>query len=385
MESMAADRHRVLMTADSIGGVWQYAIELARALTRRGDDVALATMGGPLSRDQRRDADAIAGLSLYPGSYKLAWMEAPWADVERAGDWLLSIAAQVRPTVVHLNDYSHGDLPWNAPLLVTGHSCVLSWWRAVHGAQAPADWARYRDRVRRGLHAADLVVAPTRAMLEALIRHYGPLRAARVIANGRTRAGGIEAGVEPEPLILAAGRLWDEGKNIAALAAVAPRLPWPVCVAGEHRHPDGGDVALSNVRLLGHLPSAQLAPWFARASIYALPARYEPFGLSALEAAQAGCALVLGDIDSLREVWGDAALFVAPDDHDALEHVLQQLIANPALRERYVRRAHARAGRYTVEAMASGYRRAYAELASQRARSLRELADGGVVAAGAGP
>ncbi len=32
-----------------------------------------------------------------------------------------------------------------------------------------------------------------------------------------------------------------------------------------------------------------------------LPARYEPFGLSVLEAALSGCALVLGDIPSLRE------------------------------------------------------------------------------------
>ena len=59
-----------------------------------------------------------------------------------------------------------------------------------------------------------------------------------------------------------------------------------------------------------------------RAAIYALPARYEPFGLSILEAALSGCALVIGDIPSLREIWADAALFVPSDGHDApLAHV----------------------------------------------------------------
>lgn len=359
--------HRVLMTADTVGGVWQFALELARGLIRHGDEVVLATMGGPLSRDQLRDA-RMPGLTLHASEFRLAWMGSPWRDVERAGEWLESLASQVQPDIVHLNDYSHGCLEWNAPVLMTGHSCVLSWWQAVHGVSAPVpEWAPYRVAVRSGLQGADLVVAPTRAMLEALWRHYGPLDEAGVIFNGRTPLASPTAGAR-DPVILAAGRLWDAGKNITALADIAPRLPWTVAVAGEHRHPDGGDVQLPNVRLLGRLSSEQLAPWFARASIYALPARYEPFGLSALEAAQAGCALVLGDIDSLREVWGDAALFVDPDDSAALEDALQRLIADPALRQDYARRACLRAARYSSGSMVDAYRRAYAGLICHRRR-----------------
>lgn len=364
---MGADRktrHRVLMTADTVGGVWQYSLELARMLTRHGDEVALATMGGEPSPDQRRTADRITGLSLHPSPYKLAWMDDPWADVERAGDWLLSLAQELKPSLVHLNDYSHGDLPWEAPVLVVGHSCVLSWWQAVHREPAPASWSRYRERVGTGLRAADMVVAPTRAMLDALIHHYGPLPQSRVIANGRTAVGTRRR--QRDPLILAAGRLWDEGKNTGALAAVAPRLPWPVYIAGEARHPDGGRAELPNVQLLGQLPSQQLARWFNRAAIYALPARYEPFGLSPLEAALGGCALVLGDIPSLREVWGDAAVYVPPEDHQALELALARLVDNAPLRHYYAERARTRAERYSPMAMARGYRHAYAALTMGR-------------------
>jgi glycogen synthase len=379
---------RVLMTADTVGGVWQYALELSRELCARGDVVALATMGGEPSDDQRREAAEIPGLTLYPSAYKLGWMEQPWNDVDRAGEWLLNLAAQWRPDVVHLNDYSHGDLPWSAPVLMVGHSCVLSWWQAVHGTDAPASWARYRQRVRAGLQAADYVVAPSRAMLDALVRHYGPLPECRVIANGRSggeRSAQDEHAAKEEALIFAAGRLWDPAKNMSALAEVAERLPWPVCIAGNRHHPDGGETQLPHVHLLGALPSAEVRRWLAHAPIYALPARYEPFGLSVLEAALAGCALVLGDIPSLREVWGPAALYVPPDDREALERTLRWLIDHPHEREHYAARARRRAARYRPGKMADRYRRLYLALtgASMKASlpsrpSLRAAAGAGV-------
>ena len=121
------------------------------------------------------------------------------------------------------------------------------------------------------------------------------------------------------------------------------------------------------VRSLGFLPPEQLARWFRHAAIYAAPARYEPFGLSVLEAALAGCALVLGDIPSLRENWDDAALFVDPDDRDALRGSLQRLIGDPVLRRDLAARAYARSLRFTTERMATESIDAYAGLLAPRA------------------
>src|ERR1044071_7958955 len=77
----------ILMTADTVGGVWTYALELARALQPHGVEVQLALMGPPLTSAQRADADAIPNLSLFKSDYKLEWMPDCWADVKRAGDW----------------------------------------------------------------------------------------------------------------------------------------------------------------------------------------------------------------------------------------------------------------------------------------------------------
>ncbi len=361
------------MTTDTVGGVWHYALQLAGSLHEHGVEVALATMGAPLSLQQRVAAEQIPSLRIFESLFKLEWMEQPWDDLRQAGQWLLELEETLSPDIVHLNGYVHGALPWKSPLLVVGHSCVLSWWEAVRGETAPADWTRYKEEVASGLQAADIVVAPTRAMLNSLAAHYGPFKRSRVIYNGRA-AEAFTPGIK-EPFVLSAGRLWDEAKNVRTLSDVASTLSWPVYVAGEERHPSfdngtdsgpdsgpGNHARMRGVQTLGYLHEAQLAGWLERASIYALPARYEPFGLSALEAALAGCALVLGDIPSLREVWGDTALYVGPDDSSALQSTLEEFISDPLKREEYSRRAQRRAALYTPERTAQRYLKVYNDL-----------------------
>jgi glycosyltransferase involved in cell wall biosynthesis len=163
-------------------------------------------------------------------------------------------------------------------------------------------------------------------------------------------------------MILTAGRLWDEAKNAAAVERIAPGLPWPVYVAGNAASPDGRAQGFSAAQHLGMLDERTLATWMARAWIYALPARYEPFGLSVLEAALAGCALVLGDIPSLREIWDETARYVNPEDHEELRSTIEQLVRDDAGRTRLAWRARRRACRYAPARMAAAYHDAYTRL-----------------------
>jgi glycogen synthase len=344
---------RVLMTGDTVGGVWTFTLELARGLSEKRIEVVLVAFGGKASPSQLAEASAISGVCLLDSGFKLEWMDDPWADVEASGEWLLELARDYCPQVVHLNSFGHGALRWHAPVVVTGHSCVLSWWRAVKNERAPRSWDRYRTLVTETLQNADVVTAPTSAMAAALTEHYGmdPF-ACRVIPNGMDAAK-FRCGVK-EPFIFSAGRLWDHAKNVQAIAHIAPELSWPVYVAGE-----SNGAGLETCLNLGHLGASQMADMYARAAIYAMPARYEPFGLSILEAALSGCALVLGDIPSLREIWKDSALFVHPDDSRKLSRTLQSLIDNPNQREYLSRRACERAIGFSADRMSEAYLKTY--------------------------
>jgi glycosyltransferase involved in cell wall biosynthesis len=350
----------ILMTTDPFGGVWNYTLDLCRELGNHGVDVALASMGRSLTEIERAQVRRLPRVRLFEGSFKLEWMADPWHDVSAAGAWLESLSAHIAPSVVHLNQFTHGALPWNAPSIVVGHSCVCSWFQAVKRSPPGADWQKYKFMVARGLRGADAVTAPSHWLLAQLRHSYGDFAAAAPIYNGLDPARFAPAA--KEDFILTAGRLWDDAKNIAILERLAPRLRWPIYAAGESASPDGGRTSLKHLRRLGKLEGATLHAWMARAAIFVLPARYEPFGLAALEAALSGCALVLGDIPSLREVWHQAALFASPDDPEEIRAALDSLIENSALRNRLAQEGRRRAQTFTAQRMARCYLALYRQL-----------------------
>jgi glycosyltransferase involved in cell wall biosynthesis len=348
---------KVLMTADTVGGVWTYAMELAHAAS--DIEFVIASMGRLPSDAQRATAAALPNVTLAGSDWKLEWMEDPWADLLRAGSWLLDLESDHSPDFVHLNGYVHGVLPFTRPALIVAHSCVLSWWSAVKNEPLPQSWNRYHDAVERGLSAVDLLVAPSAWMLGALHQHYRFPTPSKLIHNGRSPLPGVPQRRERSS-IFAAGRLWDEAKNLTAVLEAAPQLNWPVRIAG-----DGGTSA-ENVEHLGVLDEEAMAEAFAGAGIYLFPALYEPFGLSVLEAALSGCALVLGDIASLREIWGDAAIYVPPRDISAIIEAVNGLIADEHRRRALAAASSERARQFTAARMAAQYRQVYESLVARR-------------------
>ncbi len=354
------------MTADTIGGVWTYAIDLIKGLQAQGVEVHLATMGRKLSQAQLRQVASLSNLSLHESDFDLEWMDAPWQEVDAAGDWLLELEEELQPDLIHLNNFCHGDQPWRAPVLMVGHSCVNSWWQAVKGEYAPRKYHEYTERVKGGLQSADLIVAPSNAFLADLHRFYGPLEPSMAIPNAREEKSFYPT--KKEPLILSMGRLWDEAKNIASCEYAAAQTSWTMEVAGASTHPSGGKNAnYKNLVALGELSSKAVAEKLSKAAIYALPARYEPFGLSVLEAALSGCALVLGDIASLRENWQGAALFANPDSPEDIYDKIDFLIKNPRQRERMSGLALQKAREFSVSRQAALYLQQYKNLLKKRA------------------
>ncbi len=360
---------RVLMTADAVGGVWTYALELCAALSRREIEVVLATMGPEPNDDQHAQAHCIPGMSLRTSNFRLEWMEDPWRDVALAGEWLIELARDEQVDLVHLNGYAHAALSWRRPVVVVAHSCVCSWWHAVRGEAPPALWGHYKSAVERGLAHASWVVAPTHAFMNQLQALYTFSAPRCVIQNARTSPAAFAcAEARKELFIFASGRLWDEAKNMRVLEAVAQDGPWPIYVAGDARSPDGRTMSTGSLRCLGRQSAPQMTDWLARASIFVHPARYEPFGLAVLEAAQASCALVLSDLETLRESWEGAAIFVDSGDPMQIGLVVNELMHAPAELHRLGSLARERAAQFTPARMADAYHAVYRDLLRHSAR-----------------
>jgi glycosyltransferase involved in cell wall biosynthesis len=139
--------------------------------------------------------------------------------------------------------------------------------------------------------------------------------------------------------------------------------PGQVYMAGDIAHPESGaTVAVTEpIQCLGRLTRGEMDEWLARAAVYLSPARYDPFGLLPLQAALAGCALLLSDIPSYRELWDGAACFFRSDDPEQLRDRWRWLLQHPEQRTQLADRARQRAEqRYTPERTAAAYRVLYA-------------------------
>jgi glycosyltransferase involved in cell wall biosynthesis len=369
----------VMMTADAVGGVWVYALALGRRLAEAGCRVTIVTLGPPPDGVRRQDATALPdSVELIVTDLDLEWRDPQGRDSARAQAELLGLADRLRPDLVHINGYREASIPWQCPSIVVAHSCVLSWWEAVrHEPVSEPRWLFYAQAVRAGLDRAGAWVAPTQAFRQCIERIYRPQMSGCVIPNGVDFP--TQPAVTKEPFILASGRIWDSAKNLAALMEIAPRLPWPVCIAGAGMPDDVN--ATPNIRWLGEIDHAELQGWMRHAAIYAAPAHYEPFGLGILEAARAGCALIVSDIASLRELWDGVALHVPCSRPELLQGALVNLCTDDRARFDLQRAAANRACTYSLDRMADAYAELYGRVLARGGEAPKPSGAGSELAA----
>lgn len=343
---------RILMNAEAGGSLWRYGLDLARGLSRLGHETVLVLNGEAPTSVQRVDAARIPGLSLVDTGLPA---ETPFEDesaLRALAEALASLARDVEADLVHLNSPALAALAhFGVPVVAVQHGCLATWWDAVHGSEIPADLAWRIDLARLGLHAADVVVAPTAAFAALVQRRYALGATPRAVHYGRTPLAAAHG--FPRDFVFTAGRLWDRGKNLRTLDAAAGEIGVPVHAAGPVARPGGSDVMFDNIRCHGALPDEEVGRWLAARPVFVSAALYEPFGLSVLDAAAAGCPLILSDIPSFRELWDEVAIFVDPRDERGFTRAIAELVPDDFERAVLGRAARERAGRYTPDALAA--------------------------------
>ena len=363
---MPGDPLRLFMTADAVGGVWPYALDLARGLAAEGVRTTLAVLGPSPAADQLAEAEAVPGLSTLHTDLPLDWLAEDAAAVERTGEALADLVRADGPDLLHLNSPAHAAAArFPVPVVGVAHSCVATWWAQVKTGPLPDDFRWRTELTGRGYRAVDALVVPSAAFAADTARVYDLPTPPIAVHNGRREVTATAISGAPESFALTAGRLWDEGKGIAALDRAAGRLRIPVLAAGAVAGPNGAAVTLEHIRPLGRMPETELSGWMAAAPVFVSTALYEPFGFAVLEAVRAGSAPVLSDIPSFRELWDGTAEFVPPQDDAAIAAAINRLCNDPEHRARLNTAARHRAERYGVTPMAQAMLAVYRGLLRQ--------------------
>jgi glycogen synthase len=365
----------VLVTADTLSGSWTYSRELVTGLVTRGVRVTLVSFGEIPLPGQTDWMDHLHGLDYRPTAFRLEWMQEAEEDLAESSAYLISLVRELRPDVLHLNQFCYGDLPVDVPRVVMAHGDLMTWKESVQDRavrSAPTSW--YHETVMRGILGADAIVAPSFWMLDQIRTNYLRPHRGVVIYPGRNPIF-FNPYVSKEDCVLTVGRLVDASKQISLLTQHAH--PVPVCIVGAEqtvpvpRIPIRADVKVAtdetSVAIRGPQTEAQLRALYSRASIYAATARYEPLGISALEAAFSRCAIVANDIPCFREIWGDAALYFRTNDAASLAENIRRLNEDRPMRHAYAELAYSRAReRFTTKRMIEEYLQLYRSLVTAR-------------------
>lgn len=212
------------------------------------------------------------------------------------------------------------------------------------------------------LRRADRVITVSESERRAIVGHY-PSAAGRLVA---IQNGGLPVGIDEQapaadggdmPTVLYVGSL-SKRKNFPGMLETAVRLARrrPVRFAFV-----GGTATALNATL-AEVPAdvrdrirfhGQVEDWdtllaaYRNASCFLFPSFYEASPLPPIEAMGCGCPVIAGDIPSLRERCGDAAIYCVPEDVGSIADAVERLLDDGTLRDRLRVSGYAQARRYS--------------------------------------
>lgn len=355
----------ILLTTDTVGGVWTFTETLTKEYLKLGHSVTLISLGSQPSDSQaawcrRTKAAHLSCFNFVSLQVPLEWMQANQSAFKDAESYILEQLRLVQPDIFHSNQFCHGAVDCFTPVVITAHSDVLSWGAACKvDLTKSSGWLNcYEEIVSRGLRGADAVVAPTRWMLTALQNNFDFPAVGHVIHNGCEQLA-YDHGATKALQAISAGRMWDPAKNLLLLSSIRPSIP--LLIAGETCDSETSiSSTTANLRFLGHMCRPEVLDLFRRSSIYIASSVYEPFGLAPLEAAMCGCAILANSLPTLHEVWEEAALFFSTATE--LEVVLDRLVSDPQALHEARNAAIKRAAIFTAEKTARSYLALYRTL-----------------------
>jgi alpha-1,3-rhamnosyl/mannosyltransferase len=214
----------------------------------------------------------------------------------------------------------------------------------------------FRRVVPRAVRAAARVLTVSERTKADLMELYGiPPERIVVTPNGVDPTfHGVGDSLVPGSYLLSVGAIQARKNQLAALEA-ADAVGLPLVVVGPTKDASLADeLRRRGARLEGYVHTEKLAELYRGAACLVQSSRHEGFGLPVVEAMASGTPVVAVPDPALREVAGDAAVFV--EESDLADGILRALAEHDQLAAAGIERARAFTWRATAEATLAVYR-----------------------------
>jgi len=116
----------------------------------------------------------------------------------------------------------------------------------------------------------------------------------------------------------------------------------------------------------GYVPDEKLLDLYRGAEAFVFPSFFEGFGIPPLEAQSCMCPVLVSNVTSLPEVFGDSVLYCDPYDVDDIARKIRELVENRPLRERLIEKGLENAKRFSWEKSAQVIYRKILDLQKER-------------------
>jgi glycosyltransferase involved in cell wall biosynthesis len=343
------------------GGPARYVPQMASALAREHEVVAVITLSDGLDHDDGRFGFRVIRIARNQNRLLRRWRTvsaiaraASQADVVYLNGLVLEgmLATRLlarRPAVIKVV----GDLVWEQAR--NRRATALE----IDAFQRPAGkglrWRALRWLQGRYTAAADRVLAPS-GYLAAMVEGWGvPAERIRVVRNAVPAAAGADQA--PTHDIVTVGRLtpW---KGVDGLIDVAAERRWSLLVVGDGDERTALEARAARlgaaVTFAGQAPQAEVAGLIRQGRVFVLNSSYEGLPHVVIEAKLAGRAVVATAVGGTPETIRDGVdgRLVPYGDRAALTEALAGLLADPAERLRLAEAGRADAlARFSFETM----------------------------------
>lgn len=278
------------------------------------------------------------------------------------------------PNVFFASAYT-APLALRVPLAVAIHDVSFAahpeWFR-------PREGARRRLLTRQAARSADVIFTISEFSKREIVERLSVASERIRVTYPSVTPRAASATIAREPLVLFVGSIFNRRRlpaTISAFAAATASRPGArLVIAGADRSYPAQDLAAlaaeagvgKRVELRHYVSEEDLSTLYARASVFVFLSEYEGFGLTPLEALSAGVPAVVLDTPVAREIYGDAAWYVAPDDDvRSAAAAIRRLLEDGEARDRLLGEAAAVLTRYSWDATADTTLAAIEEIAAR--------------------